>query len=225
MNVRRPICIIVLFLIIALPIIAESPSWVLGMYDYNVMELQRDIKSTIDEGYVPVGLELAEDGSVFVLYSFIPSIEVYNWRLHNFRSLEELEDEFSEYLRAGWLPMGFSVSRFGVYVIFIETDNQADGWGAAESQPAMLEITRTMEEYRGSGYQLMGMSEFEDTNWFLYVRTTPEISGRIQPGTYSSSGEDLLDEIDTRVTEGGIPWGLSSLGDRLVVNYLIQNPE
>lgn len=222
MTLRRLLIISAVFTIAALPLSAQNPGWVLGMFDYNVMELQRDIKSTIDEGYVPVGLELAEDGSVFVLYSFIPSIEVYNWRLHNFRSLDELKDEFSDYLRAGWLPMGFSVSRFGVYVIFIETDNQADGWGAAESAPAMLEITKTMEEYRGSGYQLMGMSEFENTNWFLYVKTTPEIGGRIMPDSYTSSGEDLLDEIDARVTEGGIPWGLSSLGDRLVVNYLMQ---
>lgn len=200
------------------------PVWVLIDHplDNNVV---RNISGVIDDGYVPVGMDIGDQG-VSILYASSSKIVFDRWTIQEFTDLSKLNTELSAFIVDGWLPMDISRTGGGLSVLLVQGDTMEEvlGWRIHEVSAADPgNILQTLEQYRNKGFLPYGVTIDRADNefWFLLLQTErPEGTDIRRVAFNGFSNEDIQEGITTDVANNLLPWGLARGNNATFVLYL-----
>jgi hypothetical protein len=185
----------------------------------------RNISGVIDDGYVPVGMDIGDD-RISMLYASSTDIEFDRWIIHEFTELGNLNNEFSAFLLDGWLPMDISKTADGLSVLFVRGAEEQEilGWRIQEisaAEPdAVLDI---LGNYRDEGFLPYGITiEREDNEfWFLLLQSDrPAGSEMRRVALNGFTNENIQDGITGDIRNNLLPWGLARGNEGSFVLYI-----
>ncbi|MFP4511037.1 MAG: hypothetical protein ACLFNQ_13020, partial [Spirochaetaceae bacterium] len=207
-------------LLVAVSATAQPESPVLiGEHPFDGELAAAEISSTVERGYTPVGLEVAVDEAIVVLYAQADDDSTPdNWLLHEFENINTLEDEMNALLDNGWTPMDLSFSEGRIYALLVDNGPELSGWRVhTEALTRTEQVEETITRFQDEGLSLWGLSFDADRIWYLFLRETDRESPR---SVSIQSYRNDVGEIQTGLTEqlnvGWLPWGLFIEDDEAV---------
>lgn len=202
----------------------ERPIWALIDHPMDDQAV-RNISGVIDDGYVPVGMDIG-NSHISVLYASSTDIVFDRWIIHEFTKLENLNNEFSGFLLDGWIPMDISRTPDGLSVLFVRGDGQQEilGWRIQEISAGDPDaVLQTLERYRDNGFLPYGVTidREDDEFWFLLLQTEQPVDTELRRIALNGfTNENIQEGISTDIQNQLLPWGLARGNEGSFVLYL-----
>jgi len=201
----------------------NAPLWLIA--EHRIGErLEREISSTIEEGYVPVGMEFTEE-HLSMLYVRTDDFDFQRWTIHEFTNLDNLEEEFSGFLLEAWVPVAISRTDEGLTTLFLEDESiELSAWQLTVGEFETQAILDTYDQWRQRGYESYGISmDDEERIWYLFL----DIDTPAPPALMLFNGypkDEAAEGINADIEQGGVPWGLIDSGENYYLHFLMQEP-
>lgn len=211
---RRPCILLYCLCLCVLPALlvaqdGEDPPWKIVRLALNDEEaMGSGIRSFMEEGYYPVGLEIERGERVTILgekRSFFPR----RFYLQYFEGFETLPADFAVFLDAGWSPAAADFLGEGLLVLFIESDERLRAWqmlpveetDPAEQQESINNLVATALE---EGLEPFALSRWQEDIMigFVTVHRFRSPLGSYLMETYPNDGISIVDGIAERLAEG-----------------------
>ena len=189
----------------------ELPYCVIKSHPFDIQKAREEISQICKEGYIPVGMEV-EDGAV-ILVMYVKSEEALfsNWALVAFGDFEKNEKEnadLTEFMKAGWLPIAFSYTQSGQYMLFLKTDVPIAGVRFANGPENLESIENIIKSFGEQGFYPYGMSWFNNRVWYFFLKIpTANVQG-IVVKRYKNFDEGLGKDLEEMVKKGYSPWDI-----------------
>ena len=212
-------------LLAAAPLAAQenlSP-WVIEEYDVRGEARDEAIQDKIDEGYLPVGMEVAADEELWLLYIHSDSLPFDQFIIAEYADTEELEAEMETMTDTGWVPVDLARYQDGMLVFYINTDAVVIGdWGLSMTVGVTEAIEETYREAAEAGYSAWGLtSDDSGSIWFMFLQETNRDEPRIVSLNYHEREDQEAFEsgVHEQIREGWIPWGLMFGPENIYFQY------
>ena len=191
----------------------DRPAWLLGFHP-NLDSAQGEISETIENGYIPAGMEVDPSGQITVMYLASFDVIPERWILETYEP-EQVNDGITERLLQGWNPLGFSVLDGTLSVMYGSGGQDVSAWRIHESELDPSQLSGTIERYQNDGFALVDLSvdPADDVVWYLFVEQEGRSGG---PGSQFfinayPIGEDTAAGITRDFTEGrGVPFAYAA---------------
>ncbi len=200
------------------------PEWQITTYDSLGEETLAEINQRIQQGYLPVGMDLSESEGLTMLYSLEPETAVYDWMLKEFADVSALNEEFTGTITAGWLPMDIAVSDGAVFGFFVQTDATIAGWRITTSNMATVDATAAQQQLRTAGFSPWGVAfNHSGQLWHLALNFVDEdaLQSTLVGFPAGTADEPLGASIAQITTEGWRPWGLTRTPDEVIMHFVL----
>ncbi|GEM_PF-5903866 len=211
-------------LLAAAPLAAqETPSpWVMDEYEVEGETRDEEIQNRIDDGYLPVGMEVAAGEELWLLYIHSDSLPFDQFLIVEYSQVGTLEAEMSSMINTGWVPVDLARYKNGMLVFFINTDAVTVGdWGLSMTLGMEQTIEQTYREAAEAGYSPWGLtSDDSGTLWFLFLSEPNRESPRPVSLSYHEPEEDAFEPgVNAKIGEGWIPWGMMFGPENIYFQY------
>lgn len=178
------------------------------------------INLLIEEGFVPVGLEVDADGSATMLLLRDAAQEIETWHIRSYTDPDTMENEISAAIQLGWTPMDISRVAAGLVVLFVERGEQVDSWRLHTEPDSADHRTASIQSFADQGFSLAGFSTSEGRAWMLFLREGSADEPAIGTiSAYDKNTTDLRDGLAQAIAFGWIPIALGASESSLLVGY------
>jgi hypothetical protein len=211
--------LILLFIVTPFILFCQEASWKLVKHPFAIEEAREEITDNCRQGFLPIGLEMDEGRSIFILYAKDSTLSFKNWFLYQFEDLENIEADFSYILQKGWIPLDISKTEDFLYVLFIKTDLNIEGWRLSRTDTAPSVIEKELGSFRSQGFSIWGMSLFNTEVWYLFIKQPQGVEKEIFLNTYKNNSEAIKNGITKDISNGWLPWALMMEAKDIFVLY------
>ena len=219
-RITRSVALSVVFLVASAVAVAQPDSPVLiGEHPFDGEVAAEAISATVQSGFAPVGLEITVGESIVVLYAQADEQSVPNaWLLHEFDSINTLEEEMNGLLDNGWIPMDLSFSDGRVFAMFVDVGPEISGWRIhTELLSDTGQVEATIQRFQEDGLSLWGLSFDADRLWYLFLRETARSTPRgLNIQSYRNDVNEIQSGLTDQLNVGWLPWGLFIENDQAV---------
>lgn len=203
---------LLLFAVAAIP--AQTQLSV-ASYPFDVEAANQAIGEQVQQGFIPIGLEIIEDEKIWVLYLDSGEDTGPNYSVHQFSGGEKLDAEMTTIIQRGWAPVGISRTSSNLYGLFIQQDHNIAGWRLHRSPSDSNSIQESLNQFHREGFSSVGVSVLEEQAWFLFLKSDEQLPQRVTFRGVTADEEVLRREITNAIEAGWRPAGLSDLQDGL----------
>ena len=188
-------------------------------------QVVQNISGVIDDGFAPVGMDIRDD-EISMLYASSTEVIFDRWIIREFTELDNLNDEFSAFLVAGWTPMDISKTASGLSVLFVQGDQQQEilGWRMHEISAADPEaVIEILDRYRERGFLPYGVTLDQENNefWFLLLQFDQPADTEIRRIALNAfTNENVREGINEDIRNNLLPWGLARGNEGSFVLYV-----
>lgn len=178
-----------------------------------------DISGIIEEGFMPVGLEIEPSSETTLLFVQAGDAEVQGWAITDYLDWNQLEAEITATIRQGFVPM--DISRYGdaLGVLWVRMDLPIAGWRIHAAENTAAERADTLNRFQEQGFSLWGVSLYQDLLWYLFIRRDENQTA----GAISLYGKDLNEVRGGIVTSGESGWlpsGIAVTEQNVLLSYM-----
>ena len=201
------------------PRVVTAPPWQLQVYPFSEGSLQPKISAKINEGNTPIGFS-NDNKSFYILY--IPStvIDLTEWKIGNYSSLQEFKTGLTEAMNIGFIPSGLTVTEDAFFVIYIKRANTASDWRFLPSARTTKALKRTISPVVDDGFLPVAIAHSEEQFFTLLVKFNQSMPKEWMVYPISATNTALGSGIDEQVKKGFTPWGFTYLGSQVCVLFL-----
>jgi len=202
-----------------------SQNWVLEWYKTgNKAFLSSQITSKANQGYLPVGIEVAPDPdgtvvSLYVLYIFDQSLGITAWYLDTYTSELSLESGINSMGRQDYVPKEIAYYDGTYYVLYLRFSNAATAWTIQNAVYSNQGLSGTISRYDAQGYVPFGYTLARGSLKLLFVKiplnTLTGWTVEVYKGLYATR-----QGITAKQSEGWSPWALLVDGNEFIIMYL-----
>lgn len=224
---------IALLLLLALaPLVAAEAqarqSWLINQYSEDLDQARAAIQARVDDGYIPVGLEVAEGSGVSVLYVDRPFADRMGWtagsaRLERFETgdMEAAERRISSTFDDGWFPVDISRSEEAFYMLLLDLPWRVERFRFAYDMFTSERLQAAIQRFEDDGMALSGISLYEGVQiWYLFVDSPDWEPERLYFTSYANNNESIVAGFNADMSEGWIPAGFAVGTTSLTVHYV-----
>ncbi len=202
----------------------DRPAWIMVLHD-NTEVMQEEVSQTIDNGYIPTGLEVSEDGTFTVLYTVSFGAVPERWLIESY-SPDEVNTELSQRLLQGWNPLGFSVLNKQLIVMYGSGGPEVKSWRIHQTALDQEALQQTVQEYQNNGFAIVDISidPTDEELWYLFVQQEGRATADSQLFLNAyPAGEETVAGISSDYSRGrGVPYGLAT-GDAISLVLFVGN--
>lgn len=224
---------IALLLLLALaPLVAAEAqtrqSWLITQYSEDLDEARSAIQARVDDGYTPVGLEVAEGSGISVLYVDRPFADRMGWnagsaRLERFETadMEATERRMNSTFADGWFPVDISRSEEAFYILLLDLPWRVERFRFAYDMFTSERLLAAIEMFEEDGLALAGISLYEGVQiWYLFVESPDWQPERLYFTSYANDDESIVSGFNGDMSDGWIPAGFAVGTTSLTVHYV-----
>jgi len=223
---KRSVIAIALAFVAATALLAqESPSpsagepWKLLVFPIGAPGMEEQINEEVANGYMPVGVELEPGESLSVLLVQSGETEVDSWVISDHADWNALEDEITQGLTAGLVPMDISRVEDALVILWVRASIPVTGWRLHTAANTISDRARATNQFQSEGFTLWGISVYEDLAWFLFLKQ-PESQRAGTTSVYRKATGAITDGIVRSSEDGWLPIGLAATLDDYYVAYV-----
>lgn len=198
----------------------EKPYCIIKTHPFDMEKARAEISETCKEGYTPVGMEV-EDGAV-ILVMYVKNREenlFSNWALVLLNDFSKLEAEYATMLQAGWLPIAFSYTQSGHYVLFLKTQMIVTGFRIVNDVEDLEAMEKTIKAFAEKGFLPYGMSYFNGRVWYFFLKAPSVKVQFITIRRFKSIDEALGQGVKEAMEHGLVPWNIMVSPDWVYVAF------
>jgi len=135
-----------------------SQDWVMEWYKSgNKQFLTNEISQKVNQGWLPVGIEVAPDPtgqvvSLHVLYIDDQSLGITAWYIDTYSSDNALEKGINVMGQEGYVPKEVAYYEGIYYVLFLRFENTATAWTLQNTVYSNQGLSSTINRYDAMGY-------------------------------------------------------------------------
>ncbi len=224
---------IALLLLLALaPLVAAEAqprqSWLIAQYSEDLNEARREIQARVDDGYTPVGLEVAEGSGISVLYVDRPFADQLGWnadsaRLERFETADmaQTEQRINNTFADGWFPVDVSRSEEAFYLLLLDLPWRVERFRFAYDMFTSERLQAAIGQFEEDGMALAGISLYEGVQiWYLFVESPDWQPEQLYFTSYANDNESIVAGFNGDMSEGWIPAGFAVGTTSLTVHYV-----
>lgn len=220
---KRLAFIVVVFVLLGVVSGFAKAYWKIEAHPYDNTKIKAEINAMWDDGYLPVGLSVDGEETVYILYINDSSLPYDNWILRTYdldMSSEKLSKKITDTLDEGWIPMGMSRNSDTLYLIYLKAESGVDAWRIAPSENTYKSIEETIGKWAKEWYIPCGISGWDKNvnTMLLKIPTTTAKSWVLRE--YKLTTAKVTEGIDKAVDQGWVPWGLMLRWETAFVLYL-----
>ena len=152
-----------------------SQDWILEWYkSRNRQFLTNEISQKVNQGWLPVGIEVAPDPtgqviSLFVLYINDQSLGITAWYLNTYTSDNALEKGINVMGQEDYVPKEVAYYDGIYYVLFLRFENTATAWTLQNTVYSNQGLSSTINKYDAMGYLPFGYTLVNGSLNLLFV--------------------------------------------------------
>jgi len=204
---------------------AQEQTWILEQYDGGVTEARTKMAQKFQSGYVPVGIEVAEDLGASVLYvpkkyatafGFSPS-EV---RIETVSEFTKIKDQLNARFAQGWFPVDIARTTKAMYVVLAKTGWQVDDWGLTDDAYTPEHMKNTVSDFQKKGYAPCGTAIYGAGRIiYLFAKSPDRDPSKLYFTSYDNSRQGIVNGFNSDLSKGWFPWGFAIAPNSLLVQY------
>lgn len=170
-----------------------------------------EINEICNQGYVPVGMEVEDGAVILVMYTRSPEKMFTTWAIVAMGDLstEKVKKDFADMLKVGWLPVAFSFTKSGYYILFLRTGSVVEGVRMANGAESIEAIENNLTAFGNKDFYPYGMTWFNGKLWYLFLKIPTTMVSEMIVRRYKNIDEALGEGIKGEVEKGFIPWDIS----------------
>lgn len=219
-RIARSVAVSVAFLLVSVVAVAQPESPVLiGEHPFDGELAAAAISETIERGFTPVGLEVTAGEAIVVLYAQADDGSTPGtWLLHEFDSINTLEDEMNALLDNGWTPMDLSFSNGRIFALLVDVGPELSGWRIhTEVLTRTAQVEETIQRFQNDGLSLWGISFDANRIWYLFLRESDrEVPRGLSIQSYRNDVNEIQTGLTNQLNVGWLPWGMFIEDDQAV---------
>jgi|GEM_PF-955998 len=202
-----------------------SQNWILDWYKTGDRDfLSNEITKKANQGYLPVGIEVAPDPngqivSLYVLYINDQTLGITAWYLNTYTNDVALENGINAMGKENFVPKEVAYYRGTYYVLFLKFRNSASAWTIQNAVYSNQGLSSTINKYDAMGYVPFGYTLVKGALSLLFVKIPLNTSAAWNVQVYNGLNE-MKRGISSRYGQGWSPWALLIDGNDYVVMYL-----
>jgi hypothetical protein len=81
--------------------------------------MEEDLQDDFDEGFIPVGIAVDEEGNYYVLMVTIEDTKVEEWQIEEY-AVGEHQDAIDQKVAEGYFPCGFEAGQDWVHMLYVK---------------------------------------------------------------------------------------------------------
>ena len=145
-------------LLVSATMLVFSQDWVMEWYKSgNKQFLTNEISQKVNQGWLPVGIEVAPDPtgqvvSLHVLYIDDQSLGITAWYIDTYSSDNALEKGINVMGQEGYDPKEVAYYEGIYYVLFLRFENTATAWTLQNTVYSNQGLSSTINRYDAMGY-------------------------------------------------------------------------
>lgn len=217
---------LMLIIILSLSMIASGRAriraWKVKAHRYSKRILKREITRMWRSGYIPVGLSaVPKERRIFALYvKFKRGGRYKNWSLSWYKSVAAIKRGITRKLKSGWIPMGMSLTRKILYVIYIKKRGNVKAWKLAPAKASFSGVKRVINRYARLGYVPTAISASKSKAFILLLKIPNSTAKGWYLKRYVINRRIFTSGITRRARMGYIPWGFMIRYNRAFVLFI-----
>lgn len=167
------------------------------------------INDLIGEGYVPVGLDVLDDGTMAIPFVYGLSFGFNSWQLVQLDLGDTFVQEFSDYYRDGFVPFGFDILAETAYVFLVRSDIRSNGWRLPSV--SLASSAEELQEFIAAGYGPYGIAAMDTGEYLVLMnRTNVPLGASTITSFDSEASEEIAETMEVMFANGYMPWGVTS---------------
>ncbi|MEK6795422.1 MAG: hypothetical protein AABZ39_11630 [Spirochaetota bacterium] len=182
---------------------------VMKQYTPGKQKIKDEIDAMVTQGYAPVGIELAVQGTaktLYVLFDIDPDKEAKAWHIGTYRNSAEAVAAIGAEIKKGNTPCDIAWSATQCFVLYVRFEEPVT---EAIVLSAKLGSTfdNLVDDYEGKGYCPIGFTlESEGVAAVLFVKWAEPIIDEYEMPAYKTAAA-LEKDMAGRVSDGFSPCG------------------
>ena len=202
-----------------------SQDWLLEWYKSgNTNFLRNQISRKVNQGYLPVGIEVAPDPngqvvSLYVLYINDQTLGITAWQLETYNSDPEIERGISAMDRKGFTPKEIAYYDGIYYVMFLKFPNAASAWTIQNAVYSNQGLLNTINKYDAQGYVPFGMTLNRGNLNLLFLKIPLNSLSAWKVEVYNGL-QAMKQGITQKYGLGWSPWAILIDGNQYVIMFL-----
>jgi hypothetical protein len=214
---RRTAAAIVTLLVAAL---LPAQEWALQRLT-STDELRSVTEQRVRDGYTPVGIDIGDELGLSVLYARPVAWQADSYAIEELDSLDALNRVVTDRIRDGWFPMDFTIHDETYALLFTDSADVIGGWRIVGSDPAFMEVQRTIAGYEADGFTPVGISATDGGQLAILFLRLPERDqvNSVVVGV-APDPEEITIVVQSMVDEGWTPMSVTAAPTELVILFL-----
>ncbi len=202
-----------------------SQNWVLEWYKSgNTNFLSNEITKKVNQGYLPVGIEVAPDPngqvvSLYVLYINDQTLGITAWYLNTYTSDIALENGITAMGKENFVPKEIGYYDGIYYVLFLKFQNSATAWTIQNAVYSNQGLSSTINKYDAMGYVPFGYTLVRGALNLLFVKIPLNSTMAWNVQVYNGLTE-MRSGITNKSGQGWSPWAILIDGNQYIIMYL-----
>lgn len=185
----------------------EQSPWQLVKHPFDMEKAKEEINVICIDGYLPVGLDIKDGDGIYLLYIMDTGKILKKWFIHYFDNIETFEADVTYIIQNGWIPMDISKTDTGMYVLFINTDAEIEGWRISTISNDTSDKNQLISDFYSKGFHCYGISFDKSRTWYLFLKM-PGLEGKKMTLLKHRNLPDVISRsIDKEIDNAWIPWG------------------
>jgi hypothetical protein len=217
--------IIIVFLFAIIATFGYSQDWVLEWYKSgNTNFLTREISQKVNQGYLPVGIEVAPDPSgqivsLYVLYINDQSLGITAWEIELYNNDFALENGINAMGQLGYVPKEIAEYDGTYYVLFLQFQSAASAWTIQNATYSNQGLTSIINKYQAMGYVPFGYTLNKNLLNLLFVEIPLQSLTVWEVEVYNGLA-NTKSGITRKYRQGWTPWAIMIDGNQYIIMYL-----
>jgi len=199
---------------------AVTVKWKYTPHSSNPSVLQSQVQNLANQGWTPLGLSY-KDGKAWMLYVGGGLIKISAWSLNWYsdKDVNALKNGISSKMKQGYYPTGVSYIGDRIYILFIKRRNTGTAWQLVRSSQNLQALRAKIQPYEYQSYIPVGITSNKGYFYALMVKTPGTTSKGWTIDPYSASDSVVKAGINSRITQGYVPWGFMYRHGRVYILY------
>lgn len=216
---------IITLLMVLTSTLSFSQDWVLEWYKSGDRTfLSSEITQKVNQGYLPVGIEVAPDPngqivSLYVLYINDQTLGITAWYLNTYTTDAALESGINAMGQQDFVPKEVAYYDGTYYVLFLKFKNKATAWTIQKAVYSNQGLSSTINKYDAMGYVPFGYTLVRGGLNLLFVKIQLNSTMAWNVQVYNGITE-MKNGITNKYGQGWSPWALMIDGNQYIIMYL-----